>query len=56
MVGLEAKVSVQGVIVTVKGSAENGCVDEKGRSYDFISRYFGPWVGIDEDPVTGRLC
>ena len=21
--------------------------------YDFVSRYFGPWVGIDEDPVTG---
>ena len=22
-------------------------------SYDFVSRYFAPWVGIDEDPVTG---
>ena len=22
-------------------------------SYDFISRYFAPWWGIDEDPVTG---
>lgn len=22
-------------------------------SYDFISRFFAPWVGIDEDPVTG---
>jgi len=21
--------------------------------YDFISRYFAPWVGINEDPVTG---
>ncbi|MGB1239686.1 MAG: PhzF family phenazine biosynthesis protein [Pseudomonadales bacterium] len=21
--------------------------------YDFISRYFAPWVGIDEDPVNG---
>jgi PhzF family phenazine biosynthesis protein len=21
--------------------------------FDFISRYFAPWVGIDEDPVTG---
>ncbi len=21
--------------------------------YDFTSRYFGPWVGINEDPVTG---
>lgn len=22
-------------------------------SYDFVSRYFAPWWGIDEDPVTG---
>jgi predicted PhzF superfamily epimerase YddE/YHI9 len=21
--------------------------------YDFVSRFFAPWVGIDEDPVTG---
>jgi predicted PhzF superfamily epimerase YddE/YHI9 len=32
-----------GVIVTAAGSG----------SYDFVSRYFAPWVGIDEDPVTG---
>jgi PhzF family phenazine biosynthesis protein len=23
--------------------------------YDFISRYFAPWVGVDEDPVTGSV-
>lgn len=32
-----------GIIVTARG--ENG--------YDFVSRYFHPWVGVDEDPVTG---
>lgn len=32
-----------GVIVTAAGSG----------AYDFVSRYFAPWVGIDEDPVTG---
>lgn len=21
--------------------------------YDILSRFFGPWMGIDEDPVTG---
>jgi PhzF family phenazine biosynthesis protein len=21
--------------------------------YDFVSRFFAPWSGIDEDPVTG---
>ena len=32
-----------GVIITAKGY---------GR-FDFISRFFAPWVGVDEDPVTG---
>jgi PhzF family phenazine biosynthesis protein len=35
---------VQGVIVTSRG-------DQSG--YDFVSRYFAPAIGIDEDPVTG---
>lgn len=33
-----------GVIVTAPG-------DDGG--VDFVSRFFGPWVGVDEDPVTG---
>lgn len=37
---------IRGVIVTVKSH------DSK---YHFISRYFAPWVGIPEDPVTGKL-
>ena len=32
-----------GVIVTAAGSG----------GYDFVSRFFAPWVGIDEDPITG---
>jgi PhzF family phenazine biosynthesis protein len=36
--------SITGVIVTM--------LDES-KEYDFISRYFAPWNGIDEDPVTG---
>ena len=35
--------SISGVSVTAKG-------DE---SYDFYSRYFWPWSGTNEDPVTG---
>lgn len=38
------KVSSRGVIVTARST-------DKG--YDFISRFFGPQVGIPEDPVTG---
>jgi PhzF family phenazine biosynthesis protein len=32
-----------GVIVTAPGEGET----------DFVSRFFGPWVGVNEDPVTG---
>jgi predicted PhzF superfamily epimerase YddE/YHI9 len=34
-----------GVIVTAPAAAPGG--------YDFVSRYFAPAAGIDEDPVTG---
>jgi PhzF family phenazine biosynthesis protein len=36
------KIPVRGIIVT-----------SKGEKYDFVSRFFGPASGIDEDPVTG---
>lgn len=35
--------SLHGVLVTAKGEGE----------YDFHSRYFWPWSGSNEDPVTG---
>ena len=38
------KLPVQGVIVTAAANSED---------YDFVSRFFGPSVGINEDPVTG---
>ena len=37
-----AKLKARGLIVTAKG-------DEA----DFVSRFFAPQIGIDEDPVTG---
>ena len=40
---LKHKGVVRGVILTKKGSDQ----------YDFYSRYFSPWNGIPEDPVTG---
>jgi PhzF family phenazine biosynthesis protein len=39
-----AKVATRGVIVTSIGASEG---------YDFVSRFFAPGVGINEDPVTG---
>jgi PhzF family phenazine biosynthesis protein len=40
---LLASVPARGVIVTARGSGE----------YDFVSRYFAPAIGIDEDQATG---
>jgi len=37
-----AKLKARGVIVTAKGN-----------EVDFVSRWFGPQVGVNEDPVTG---
>lgn len=41
---------VKGVIITVKGDCH-----ENHDSYDFYSRYFAPWNGVSEDPVTGKF-
>jgi PhzF family phenazine biosynthesis protein len=38
-----ARLPVRGVIVTAKSTGE----------YDFVSRFFAPAVGVNEDPVTG---
>ena len=37
--------SARGVMVTARGA--------EGKAADFVSRFFAPGVGIDEDPVTG---
>ncbi|MBM4091731.1 MAG: PhzF family phenazine biosynthesis protein [Planctomycetes bacterium] len=39
-----AQIEVRGVIVTARSSSPE---------YDFVSRFFAPWAGINEDPVTG---
>ncbi len=38
------KVDMRGVIVTSRSASSD---------YDFVSRFFAPAVGVDEDPVTG---
>lgn len=38
-------IPARGIIVTAAASTDSG--------YDFVSRFFCPSVGIDEDPVTG---
>jgi predicted PhzF superfamily epimerase YddE/YHI9 len=41
---LLATIPVRGVMVTSRPDS---------RAYDFVSRFFGPRSGINEDPVTG---
>jgi aminocarboxymuconate-semialdehyde decarboxylase len=41
--------AVRGIILTVDTSN----LDDSISPYLFESRYFAPWVGIEEDPVTG---
>ena len=42
--GALARVDARGVIVTSRAAAAG---------YDFVSRFFAPRAGVDEDPVTG---
>ncbi|MCY7349771.1 MAG: PhzF family phenazine biosynthesis protein [Cytophagaceae bacterium] len=44
---LLSQINVRGVIVTAPGD------DANDAPVDFVSRFFGPQSGIDEDPVTG---
>lgn len=45
-IGAIAKIDARAVVVTASGDLEGGPAD-------FVSRVFGPRVGIPEDPVTG---
>jgi PhzF family phenazine biosynthesis protein len=46
------RIEARGVIVTSRASTPNPSTGS-GQGFDFVSRFFGPRVGIDEDPVTG---
>lgn len=48
LLSAEKSGKVKGVIVTLKGHTS-----QTATSFDFYSRYFAPWWGITEDPVTG---
>jgi PhzF family phenazine biosynthesis protein len=45
MARFELPFEIKGVSVTSKASG----------GYDIVSRFFAPWLGVDEDPVTGSL-
>jgi predicted PhzF superfamily epimerase YddE/YHI9 len=52
MMAIDFGVNVRGVCVTANTAGEDS---GPYAEYDFVSRYFAPWVGIPEDPVTGSL-
>lgn len=41
--------------VLVQLPYDSVCITAKGEKVDFVSRFFAPKMGIDEDPVTGSL-
>ncbi|XP_050391595.1 phenazine biosynthesis-like domain-containing protein 1 [Patella vulgata] len=40
-------------VITMSADGDTAFKDADGNRYDFVSRVFGPWLGADEDPVTG---
>ena len=45
LLAAESMSAYRGLIVTAPGAGDG--------DYDFLSRFFAPWIGINEDPVTG---
>ncbi len=45
-------IPARGVIVTAPGRTSDDATNSE-QAVDFVSRFFGPQTGIDEDPVTG---
>lgn len=50
--GALARIPARGIIVTAQAEP-SGPAEQSEAHYDFISRFFGPAVGVNEDPVTG---
>lgn len=49
--GLLSRIPCRGIIVTACADTLNS--DASNGEYNFLSRFFAPAVGVDEDPVTG---
>jgi PhzF family phenazine biosynthesis protein len=45
--------SIDAQIFNIFNTDKNIIITAKSKSYDFVSRFFAPHVGIAEDPVTG---
>lgn len=47
------RIGGRGVIVTSRAAGVSAAGRPAGGTFDFVSRFFAPAAGIDEDPVTG---
>lgn len=53
---LESIVPDYDMMADMRGIFENGIgLTKKSKIYDFESRYFNPWAGVNEDPITGSV-
>jgi PhzF family phenazine biosynthesis protein len=48
-----ASLPVRGVIITSRSTAQSTASAASAGPFDFVSRFFAPGSGVDEDPVTG---
>jgi PhzF family phenazine biosynthesis protein len=44
---------VEGILLDVKAGSLQATAQGDGKPYDFVSRFFAPYFGVPEDPVTG---
>jgi PhzF family phenazine biosynthesis protein len=44
---------LEDVLLEVKAGSLQATAQDDGRPYDFVSRFFAPHFGVQEDPVTG---
>lgn len=44
---IDLDIDLGGICVTCRRTVEG--------DYDFASRYFNPWIGVNEDPITGSV-
>lgn len=51
--GLLKAIPCHGIIATSRVTSRDSFSGTDSQPYDFVSRYFAPRFGIDEDPVTG---
>ena len=53
----ELRPDIAAINTIVRGPRQGALVvtapAEEGKPYDFVSRFFAPGLGLDEDPVTG---